>query len=300
MINSFKNLYFWLLFSVLFINTAQSQVADNQYLNLIKQDQRADLSFEPVAASPNTVMQERDTTPTIHIVIDQASTEKKPEPTPPVEKGKLKNATVYYKSDLKTIQATEPNMQETKFGGIEDSPIHLGVGTILFYKTRKGNFGKMQIMKYENYYNSTSSLNEYKLYIRWTTYESNGRILGTDEYTYLHANTEGWGVGAFDLGHKSAFGYDFTWYVTSADQLLFLIPKKETKFYIVEPAELETIKAAYKERALNTPIYKEPNKTIPIPATKAVIEPPKSKLPVRIVKGAAAVLIIWVITRAFS
>jgi hypothetical protein len=299
MINSFKNLHLWLLLSVLIINTAQSQVTDNQYLNLIKPERTADLSFEPVAASPNAIAQERDTTPTVHIMIDQASTEKKTEQKPTAEKVKLKNTEIYYKSDLKTIQATEANMQETKFGGIEDSPIHLNVGTILFYKTGKENFGKMQIMKYGNLLNQTSEYNSYQLYIRWTTYNADGSVLGTNEYDYLTGGG-GSGYGVHDLDGKSVFGHDFKWYVTAEDQLLFLMPRKETKFYIVQPTELAALKAASKQRALNTPIYKEPNQTVPKSTPKAAVEPRQSKLPVRIAQFSAAAFLIWVIARVAS
>ncbi len=140
-------------------------------------------------------------------------------------KGNIANNAAYFQSDFQRIRATEDKMRQSKeFGGFEGSPLHLKAGSILFYKTNKDAFGKMQVLAFGQEANLPP-----EFYIRWTTYKKDGSIDNAREYEDLFA------ANALDRSHDldgaTFHGFDFNWRIDN--NLLFIKARKDAKFYLL-------------------------------------------------------------------
>lgn len=147
-----------------------------------------------------------------------------------VPKGSTPNSSAYFQADFKRIRASAGEMgQFEELGGLEESPLHLQIGSILFYKTSKDAFGKMQIMGFGM---GKDTLAE--CYIRWTTYKPDGSgILKAKEYEDLFTANPYDRI--HDLDGSQSTGFDFRWDIR--DDRLFIKARKDAKFYLFEGNE---------------------------------------------------------------
>lgn len=191
---------------------------------------------------------------------------------PPYQKqfkptGTVPNSDVYYQANFSKIKGLEPQMIAQNLGGFEDSPLHLKPGTVLFYKTDAGNYGKMQVLSF-----GRKGDNPAEFYIRYTTYNPNGTDINASEFADLsgsrgekvvqtnegyfyfddqRATTKNLGKKVFEVWKKDTNEYrqnnGFVWMVEN--DLLFISPRF-IKFHL------------FKFEASNTRF--EETKTLPI------------------------------------
>lgn len=201
----------------------------------------------------------------------------KPNPKRFVPKGSTPNSSAYFQADFKTIRATVSKMGEyEEFGGLEESPLHLQIGSILFYKTSKDAFGKMQIMGFGM---GKDTLAE--CYIRWTTYKPDGSgILKTKEYEDLYATFAGsrW----HDLDGSQSTGFDFRWNIKN--DLLFIEARKGAKFYLLPTDEMANSSA----KVVENPVKESSSATKPPSPPKEVSTDNKPQRRLALVIGNSA------------
>jgi Caspase domain len=149
-------------------------------------------------------------------------------------RGRVLNSEKYDNLEWAGIAKLENKMREDiSLGGLQGTAFQLQAGSILLYKTTKGNFGKMQILSFGR----VDTVSE--LYTRWITFDKNGAIVKSSELDEDVISSSVRSEEAKDLDGSAFPGWEFFWKVKN--DLLFIKARKDAKFYLLKDDESVTV-----------------------------------------------------------
>ncbi len=127
----------------------------------------------------------------------------------------------YENTQIADVQAYMYNMSATPINGNNDETNQLRTGTVIYYKTSEGRWGKMRIQQYDA-----------NLIIEWMTFNDNGST-----YSYgSNLTVRGSYTYDLDLGREGAASNDF-WWQHQAYIIRNLVPNNNAQFYKVNYAK---------------------------------------------------------------
>jgi PKD domain len=126
----------------------------------------------------------------------------------------------YETATLATIQSKATQMRNTPIDGSNNALNQLTVGQLLFFRTKQGRFGKMEIQEYG-----------YNLKIRFTTYNLDGTIVVSANQWLI----KGTWTYDLDLGLEAGKLTDFWW--NQADNIIRSLVPQNGSVFMVEKAE---------------------------------------------------------------
>ncbi len=123
----------------------------------------------------------------------------------------------YENTHLADVQAYMYNMSATPINGNNDETNQLRTGTVIYYKTSEGRWGKMRIQQYD-----------FNLIIEWITYNDNGSTyFSASNFTVRSSYTYD-----LDLGKEATASNDF-WWQCQTHIIRNIVPNNGAQFYKV-------------------------------------------------------------------
>lgn len=120
----------------------------------------------------------------------------------------------FNKINLQDIRST--TLSSGNINGSNNSYNQIPQGSILFYKTDQGRFGKLIIKEYG-----------YDLKLQWETYNSNGDVFSSGDNLFIHGTY----MCDLDQGQQTSSGSEF-WWEQSSPINRYLVPRNGAKFGI--------------------------------------------------------------------
>lgn len=171
----------------------------------------------------------------------------------------------YENSQIADVQAYMYNMSATPINGNNDETNQLRTGTVIYYKTSEGRWGKMRIQQYD-----------FNLIIEWITYNDNGSTyFSASNFTVRSSYTYD-----LDLGKEATASNDF-WWQCQTHIIRNIVPNNGAQFYKV-------IYSKKGKKTVTEPIATNPN-TLPAeqPKTKEQRKAENVETGLKIVGGLA-------------